>query len=246
MLARITQGLQADPRILAAWLIGSYGRGEQDVVSDIDLVLAVDPSLSGKHLYAWTQPVSAGALRERFALFSQFGNPVNIHENHANAQTGGSFSAVLYSNPPVIVDWSLTPADQAWRIMPSRLLFCRSGYSPHNHPSQGLVQALAASRGLSVTDQKAERGAFFWMMAMVTAKYIIRGDAAAIEWALQFLTEVVKMAESLSGVVSGAAELENAMGSSAVYLRRLCDRMEKLSGGSVAARICVETVLQLR
>ena len=37
LLERIAAGLAADRRFMAAWLSGSYGRGEQDAVSDIDL-----------------------------------------------------------------------------------------------------------------------------------------------------------------------------------------------------------------
>ena len=43
LLARITESLEADGRIAAAWLFGSMGRGETDDLSDLDLrVVAYD------------------------------------------------------------------------------------------------------------------------------------------------------------------------------------------------------------
>ena len=41
LLARIAQELEADDRVLAAWLAGSFGRGVADAWSDLDLHIAV-------------------------------------------------------------------------------------------------------------------------------------------------------------------------------------------------------------
>ena len=41
ILRRITAALDADERISAAWLLGSFGRGEADEWSDLDLHVAV-------------------------------------------------------------------------------------------------------------------------------------------------------------------------------------------------------------
>ncbi|WP_152365276.1 aminoglycoside 6-adenylyltransferase [Microlunatus speluncae] len=42
LLRRITTVLDEDPRVRAAWLVGSYGRGTQDEFSDIDVWLVAD------------------------------------------------------------------------------------------------------------------------------------------------------------------------------------------------------------
>src|ERR671911_221465 len=42
LLARVSSVLEADARVTCAWLSGSYGRGEADEWSDLDLHVAVD------------------------------------------------------------------------------------------------------------------------------------------------------------------------------------------------------------
>lgn len=42
LLARLLAALEADPRVLAAWLIGSLAQGVGDEYSDLDLLLAVE------------------------------------------------------------------------------------------------------------------------------------------------------------------------------------------------------------
>src|SRR5690348_4196799 len=47
LLKRLTEGLQADPRVEAAWLTGSFGKGESDEWSDLDLnVVVTDESFN--------------------------------------------------------------------------------------------------------------------------------------------------------------------------------------------------------
>ena len=41
LLGTITDALTNDERFVAAWLTGSYARGEADAVSDIDLTVVV-------------------------------------------------------------------------------------------------------------------------------------------------------------------------------------------------------------
>lgn len=42
LIARITSVLEAEPRVLAAWLYGSHGRGTADAHSDVDIHLVTD------------------------------------------------------------------------------------------------------------------------------------------------------------------------------------------------------------
>src|SRR4051812_13184180 len=37
LLRRVQQALERDPRVAAAWLFGSLGRGSEDALSDLDL-----------------------------------------------------------------------------------------------------------------------------------------------------------------------------------------------------------------
>lgn len=44
LLDQLTAALAADPRVRSAWLSGSFGKGQSDAWSDIDLTVVVDPA----------------------------------------------------------------------------------------------------------------------------------------------------------------------------------------------------------
>jgi predicted nucleotidyltransferase len=44
-LSGLTAALDADPRVMGVWLVGSCGRGESDVWSDLDVVVAAEPGM---------------------------------------------------------------------------------------------------------------------------------------------------------------------------------------------------------
>jgi predicted nucleotidyltransferase len=111
LLDRITAVLGADPRVRAAWLAGSFGRGQADAWSDLDLHVAVaDAALPA-------------FLVERPALYARVGRPILVQpEISSNSQPGGRFQLVLYDGP-VEVDWNIGPLGQARRPIASRVLF---------------------------------------------------------------------------------------------------------------------------
>jgi predicted nucleotidyltransferase len=80
LLAKIVTELSNDERFVAAWLTGSYGRNNEDKVSDLDLRLVVAEPYS-ELLCRRQEQVSHRTTQERFELFSRFGSPVLIHEN---------------------------------------------------------------------------------------------------------------------------------------------------------------------
>ncbi len=152
---------------MAGWLTGSFGTGDANSISDIDLGLVVSDAYSSS-LCARSEPVSAQTARDRYILFSQFGTPALIHENNNNAPNGGTMTFVLYANSAVMVDWVLIPQPKAKRPVQSKLLFDKFGIS---------VSSLPHSEDLEQRKQSvAEKWAFFWMMTAVTIKYIIRED----------------------------------------------------------------------
>ena len=107
-LTNLAETLSNDERFVAAWLTGSFGRKEEDTVSDLDLRLVVSDEHSPS-LCARLEQVSAQTSPERYALFSQFGSPALIHENNNNAPEGGTFTFVLYADSAIMVDWTLIP-----------------------------------------------------------------------------------------------------------------------------------------
>jgi len=149
-LRSIEQKLAADTRVLAAWLIGSFGRGDQDEYSDIDLCIAVcDTAL----ILSWS------------AFVAKFGELVNAHEARQNAPEGGTMASVLYKNG-ITVDWMLIPKKSAIRPNESRLLF-----EKETIPFETLTSELAAEQKQS---QLNDRITYFWMMAAVATKSLLR------------------------------------------------------------------------
>ncbi len=219
LLARIVAYLLADRRFAAAWLEGSFGRNEADRVSDLDLHLAV-AAAGSQALCFHPQPRNAGAAApQRLALISTFGHPAVIHENHHNAPDGGSFSFVLYAQSAVMVDWVLTPLSIAARPPESLLLFEKTAI-----PVQAYELPLAGEQPLN---DVPERIAFFWMMAAVSCKYILRQENETVDWFFKVLQETLGDVDRLIHPVLTPAK-KHLPASHAHTLLDLCNRMNTL------------------
>ena len=185
LLEKIVTELSNDERFVAAWLAGSYGRNDSDEVSDLDLRLVVaepyNEVLCQRH-----EQVSHRTTRERFELFSRFGNPALIHENNNNGPEGGTFTFVLYAGSAVMIDWILIPLSRAKRMHPSRLLFDKVSI-PVSPPEP---EDKEQSRKFV-----AEQWAFFWMMTAITIKYIIRRDLVFVQNWLEQLHALIREIE---------------------------------------------------
>jgi predicted nucleotidyltransferase len=167
LLTGITGTLAMDERLVAGWLTGSYARGDTDALSDIDItIVAADPY--SEQLCRRLEQVSSQTSPERYALFSQFGTPALIHENNNNAPDGGTFTFVLYAESALVVDWTLIPQSKAVRPLQSKRLFDKINIPVAPPPEPATLEQ--SKKALS------EMWAFFWMMAAVTIKYILRGD----------------------------------------------------------------------
>lgn len=222
LLAQIVQTLAADTRFVAAWLTGSLGRGDADAVSDLDIALVVAADYS-ETLCAQPAQLRDPTTPERLALFSQFGQPIALHENHHNAPPGGTFTFTLYHPSALMVDWTLIPQAQAQRPAQTRLLFEKTPLplAPTPDP-ESLEQRIK---------QAADTVAFFWMMAAVTAKYIVRGDGVFVA---VWLEELERMTRAVARLVAGASwqyqrgsrtQLAPTRAEQATALYQLCDRM---------------------
>lgn len=224
LLTTIVAALAADERVVAAWLTGSYARGEADAVSDVDLTVVIAgayaDTLCRRGDMATAQPAA-----ERLAFVSRFGEPANVHENNHNAPPGGTFTSILYRPSACVVDWTLAPQAQARRPATARLLFERLPI-PLAPPPEPPEPALLAA-------QVAEQVAFFWMMAAVVAKYLVRGDLGFVYCRLADLEQLVSHIEhSLKGQahkhhrnLSNPRPLERTSEDLSATLVGLCDRM---------------------
>lgn len=182
LLKRIVSSLEQDERFVAAWLTGSFGRGDADEVSDLDLTVVVSGSHSDQ-LCARPETISARAPKPRLDLFSQFGKIGLAYENNNNAPTGGTATNVMYLPAGTGVDWVLVPEVSAQRPANIELLFAHTDIP-------AMPQPVPASREQRAKEA-AEMVSFFWLMATVVAKYLIRGDGVFVLRWLEPLAELI-------------------------------------------------------
>jgi len=167
LLAHITATLEADPRVVAAWLSGSFGRGVDDAWSDLDLHLAV------------ADEDYAPFLDDRRAFYRRFGEPLLVQrEMPSNAMPGSTFQLVIYRGP-VEVDWTIGPSSQAVRVPETTLLFARRPISLDTPPP------------LSRDDRRemaSDALTFFWAMAPIAIKFAGRGESRRASSQIDLLT----------------------------------------------------------
>ena len=228
LLERVAAVLREDRRFVAAWLIGSFGRGEEDAFSDLDLVAVVTAPFAGV-LCARPWSNAGRTTPERLALICRFGAPVVIHEHHQNAVSlgmpEGTLTLVVFDSG-VELDLFLTPPTGIERPADSRLLFDRAGIPQAPPP----MAETADERREALTTSVA----FFWAMAVIAAKFWRRGW----DWHVHAMLE--RLHATLANVrrlIAGDAHryartspirLEPSSAAQAAALRALCDEMEAL------------------
>ena len=158
LLHRVTSILSSDERVVAAWLSGSFGRGEGDEWADYDLHLAIEDD------------ALASFLAGRRAFYESVGR-VSLVQDEIPGQpdVGERFHLVNFATPvgPVEVDFSFLPLRIAAKPIAHVLLF-------EKRPV--LTMQLAA---LSIEERAAQArvwAKFFWAMAPIAARFCGRGD----------------------------------------------------------------------
>ncbi len=227
LLRRLTAMIEADERFVAAWLTGSFGRGEADAYSDVDCTVVVAAAHAAA-LCARPWRSAGHTTPERLALLSALGASAVVlaHDAHVNAPAGGTHTNVLYADGTRL-DLVLVPVDGAVRPHQSRLLFQRVPV-PNEPP--------AAAESLEERQRAAGQTlALFWIMAVGAAKYRRRGWDVAVQSMLIALREHV---ERIRRLVAGAPPrferiapkmtLSATPAAQADALRALCDEMEHL------------------
>lgn len=129
LLARILAVLQADPRIVAAWLSGSRGRGTADDLSDIDLWMAVEDNAIGE--------INADPL-----AFVQDIAPTLMHiQAPSIAPAGGVYllTWVVTTQGFEQVDWYFVPEASARRMPDTKVLFEKRPLTVSNAERQVLT-----------------------------------------------------------------------------------------------------------
>ena len=228
LLDHIVALLRADERFVAAWLTGSFGRGEEDAYSDLDFNAVV---AAPHDQVLCTRPwQNAGRTTpERLALLRRFGTPVVVHEAHRNAPEGGTHTNVLFENG-LVVDLNLIPLDRAQRPALSRLLFDHAGVPPAPPPP---LETLEERR-----ERVGQEIAIFWIMATITAKYRLRGWDVSVHSMLDALHgQVATVRRLIDGEPPRFRRhaldipLATTAETQAVAIRAVCAQMESLAPG---------------
>jgi predicted nucleotidyltransferase len=98
LLNRIVDLLSADRRVGAAWLSGSFGRGEADEWSDLDLHVAVEDTSLREF------------LAERSTLYRRIARPILVQQEMASPTVpDGVFQSVIFPGPKDAEDNDLSP-----------------------------------------------------------------------------------------------------------------------------------------
>jgi len=219
LLAHITTTLQNDERFVAAWLTGSFGRGVQDDLSDLDVCVVVTDAAS-ERLCARPWQNGARTCDERLALFRQFGEPLLIYDAHENAPEDGVFTSVLYQESALNVDWMLVPQATARRGQATLPLFDKIGIPMEEPPAPASIEERAENAALAA--------GFFWLMTPIAIKYLLRNKPVAFQ---DFLEGLHAAIEDMRGQIAGEpvpyqrgayAPLYLTQAERVAALRRLC------------------------
>lgn len=216
LLDRLTQLLEQDDRVLAAWLFGSHGQGNADDLSDLDLMAVV----ADEHIAALV------AGHREYA--DRVGKPALVLEAPQNAPEGGGYLQILYEGPlgPHQVDWYWQPQSTAAIPSDAQSLFDRAGL-----PRQSGPTVFTARPGVHAdVDRPMHFIGFFWSMLLVAAKYAARSPDAESMELLPYVLPSLNQARAYLGSTQPPLSVDDlplhrAPPAKLAVLRRLADDM---------------------
>lgn len=173
-LAGATEILARDPRIEAAVLYGSFGRGDTDVWSDVDLLVFV------------TDVAINDVVADRMVFPERFGTVVYRLDSTWNAPVDGAQVNALYvldSGLPLYVDWNFWPWFRAGLPADTRSLLSRPARRLQPTPATFAEWSQAVPKQprppVDEVDSEVLRHARFGMVP-IAAKYAARGNRAKL------------------------------------------------------------------
>ena len=238
LLRRVDQCIQRDCRVRAAWITGSVARGEDDALSDLDLVIVV------------VDDAIAEFIDNRRDHAAEPARPLLLMDNLANAPAGGAYLLALYEGKagPQNIDWFWQAESVAHRPGDGKILFDRAGLQVARGAQLGSTVHRPTGPPLgpnpSLTDLLTHKIAFFWAMSFVVAKYIARRDGASAARMTGVLTRTLTEAADLCHTSMALSEsykvklagLESAAAKTQLQVLRELARHAEVLGGQVAAR----------
>lgn len=221
LIARITDGLVADERIVAAGLTSSVARGEADGLSDLDIVVVFRDEDADDFVPARRREVE------------RFGDVVWCQEVVGNAPPGGAYLGVGYTGIgyPQCTDWCWQPASLAVFPTPTLVLVEKSPITRSEHAK--IEDVIREGRAMHPPPEQSPdftpsdpvaalwtfKLAMFWRMSGVAASALARNRRAGAEWVM------TNLATDLSELTG---EPRAATGDGFERLRALCAYAEAL------------------
>ena len=229
LLQQAQRVLQADQRIVAAWLFGSGGRRTSDAFSDLDVwVIVEDDSIE-----------TMSAERQHYA--AQLDQPVLLLESPGNAPAGGAYLMALYPGRAGVhqVDWYWQRQADASLPRHAVLLFDREGIPQDTRQEQldppGTPPPLTQQ---ARAKQATQLNTFFWAMSNIAVKSVLRRQAwmavSHLE-GLRGLVDGMKRLVGLSTVQEGQEEWRTTLlppvdrAGQMAMLRAIAQEMEQLT-----------------
>ncbi|MEX0762116.1 MAG: nucleotidyltransferase domain-containing protein [Dehalococcoidia bacterium] len=165
---RLAQVLEADQRVRAAWLSGSFSRGDHDALSDLDLSVVVS-----------SQPM-AEIVANRHEYVADASDPVLLLDVPQNAPPDGAYLLVFYAGEvgPLHVDWFWEPDFKARKPDDALVLFDRTELPvmPGAEWRRDAHRPTGSSSGVAIEpiEPVTWKITYFWAMSLIVAKYIAR------------------------------------------------------------------------
>ncbi len=233
LLRRITAELEADKHILAAWLVGGFGRGH-------------DPWAS-----AWVQAVVADDQIDTFILArrenaARLGEPLLFVEAPQNAPLGGAYLMALYDGEagPYEVDWYWQAQSGAHIPSDAHVLFDRIGLPSSGQPngfnhSETPPILKAAQEAMTPAERRADEArntvSLFWAMLLISASHIAGNPLGEDIPFLPMLQNLFQDTQQFVGMPREAFPGQTIPGTRLSALHKIGGQMEALMP-QVAAR----------
>jgi hypothetical protein len=231
LVAQASEVLLADPRVGAAWLFGSLGRGDADALSDIDLFVIVR---DGDH---------PTLVAERYAWMGQLGEPLLILEAPQNWPPGGVYNMALYEGTAgsLQVDWYWVRQSAAAIPNETRLLFDRANLPRLATPTRFDYAPVPARPPEEIATQEVNS---FWVMLLIAAKHLARRpNEQVITPPVDSLRQAAAFGEVSLDDLPATAPIQQEPLARLANLRALARQMEQIMpavaarGGRVPERI---------
>lgn len=194
LVEKLRAGLASDDRLEAVWMHGSIGRGEEDALSDIDLIVMTTEGADVSFVQALLEVVA------RFGLIG-LANPMPV-----NAPEGGYFLSVFYDVEPLPIscDWSVWPFGA---IRPADVVVLYERDSSRFSVGGTFDEIMSDVPRSALFLESAEALSSRLFMVLPIAKDAVRGWSGSVEIMRQYLPFELGPARSMAHVISMLREL---------------------------------------